>query len=286
MNPPYRVIFCGTPDIAVPFLEALLHTENIEVLAVVSQPDRPVGRKQVLTASPVKQVAIMHGIPVIQPEKITSKDIVQYEYDYLVVVAYGQILSSKLLSSPKVASINVHMSLLPRWRGASPIQASIAANDAHTGITIQKMVKQLDAGDILKQVSIPILPADTSHTIATKLTTIGIPALIDTLLSPLQPVPQEESQATFCHKLSRADGVVHTDLQTAADIERTWRAYHPWPGVTTVYQGRTIKLLDVSLEKKAQSMGIPCANQTVLYVHTLQEPGGNSSTGLEWSKQL
>ena len=278
----YNVIFCGTPEIAVPFLQSLVETTDFNVTAVITQPDRPVGRKQILTTSPVKEYALQKNLPVLQPEKITSEIIKNIPCDYLVVVAYGQILSNSILRIPTIAPVNVHMSLLPRWRGASPIQTAIASADTETGVSIQKMVYKLDAGDIIAQASIAIKPDDTSDSLSKKLIEIGIKILPATLREPLKVNMQNEDLVTYCHKLSREDGEVNFIQHTAAEIYNKWRAYFPWPGVTAIVDEIAVKIIKASLHPTADSIAIPCKNETMLYIESVQEPGKTPVTGRIW----
>jgi methionyl-tRNA formyltransferase len=282
MHTPYKVIFCGTPDFAVPSLQAFIHDEQFEVVAVITQPDRPVGRKMIITPPPVKQVALKNNIPVFQPDKLKHAAIESIACDYIVVVAYGQIISQAVLNHPSIAPINVHGSLLPRWRGASPIQASIAAGDTMTGISIQKMVKELDAGDILSTVQVPITNTTTSVELFNKLASLGAHLLLETLKNPLTPIPQDESFMTHCGKLTRADGLVDPATDTAELIERKWRAYHPWPGIQIEQAGEVVKLIEVSLTETNTSVPLQCAESTILHVVKVQVPGKNVVHGKEW----
>lgn len=281
-----RVIFCGTPAFALPSLEALVESSTTEVVAVITQPDRPVGRKKILTPPPVKQLAEQYNLPVLQPEKLSLEHIQHLECDFLIVVAYGQIIPRSVLQHPNVAPLNVHASLLPRWRGASPIQASIAAGDTTTGITIQKMVYKLDAGAIALQKEVPITPTTTSSELFESLATLGANALLETLHAPLQTTPQNEAGITHCHKLTRQDGEVDMQTQAATVIERLWRAYNPWPGITGVLHGKPYKLLQVSLKPTKNSAPIECAEDSLLYVESLQAAGKQPVTGKEWLQTL
>lgn len=272
MNTPLNIIFCGTPDFAVPSLQALLDDPQFNVTAVVTQPDRPAGRKQLLTAPPVKELAQVHNLPVIQPQKLQVSDIKPYTCDVLIVVAFGQLLSQSVLDYPNIAPVNVHGSLLPRWRGASPIQASIAAGDSVTGVTIQQMVQELDAGDILGQKEVPIEPHTTAVELFEALSHLGAQALIEVLSKPLTPASQNQAEVTHCSKLTREDGFVTPNTHTAEQIERLHRAYYPWPGVTLQLQD-PIKLHQVSLIAQKNSVELPCKDQTTLYIQVAQKPG-------------
>ena len=282
MAKPFSVIFAGTPDFAVPSLHALATHANFDVQLVVTQPDRPVGRKQVLTAPPVKTCAAEHGIPVLQVEKLQPTDLSKYECDFLVVVAFGQILPQKVLDMPRIAPVNVHGSVLPRWRGAAPIHAAVLAGDSTTGVTIQHMVYKLDAGDILAQLHTPIAAEDTTEILYERLANMGASLLIQTLQQPLQPVPQDENLVTVCKKLTRKDGQVDPQTMTADTIHRHVRALVPWPGVTCPLQNQTVKLLRTSLQQGSNALALDCAEHTTLYIQELQSPGKKVMNGAQW----
>jgi methionyl-tRNA formyltransferase len=242
-----NVVFMGTPDFAVPALRLLL--QHHTVLGVVTQPDRPAGRSRQVQMSPVKQVALEAGIPVLQPEKIRRPEAIdalrQWSPDVYVVAAFGQILPQTVLDIPAHGSINIHASLLPRWRGAAPIQAAIRAGDSETGITIMKMDAGLDTGPMLRQRAIPITSADTGQTVHDKLAELGGALLVETLPDylngDLQPQPQDDSLATFAPRIQKEDGAIDW-TQPAIVIERTVRAFTPWPGTHTVWNGKQLKI--------------------------------------------
>jgi methionyl-tRNA formyltransferase len=242
------IVFMGTPDFAVPVLRRLI--ANHRVIGVVTQPDRPAGRGKQIQVSPVKQVALDTGIPVFQPEKIRRPEAVeilkQWTPDVYVVAAFGQILPQTVLDIPPHGSVNVHASLLPRWRGAAPIQAVIRAGDAETGITIMRMDAGLDTGPMLRQRAIPLAPDETGASLHDKLAELGGELLIETLPGYLdgsiQPQPQNDSLATLAPRIQKEEG--HIDwTQTAAKIERTVRAFTPWPGTFTLWNGQQVKIL-------------------------------------------
>lgn len=272
---PYSIIFCGTPEFAVPSLKALAETPQFCIEAVITQPDRPVGRKQQLTAPIIKNVAEEYSIPVLQPEKLMHEHIANIPCDFLIVVAYGQILSKSVLQQPKIAPINVHASLLPRWRGASPIQASIAHGDLETGVTIQQMVHAMDAGDILAQARVPITQNTTSIELFTSLAELGARTLKETLLQPLAKSIQNEQEATYCTKLDRNDGCIDHTIVDAQTIERLHRAYYPWPGITLTVASTPVKIHSCSLVEQSNSVKLHCANTTILYIQTVQIAGKN-----------
>jgi methionyl-tRNA formyltransferase len=244
----YKVVFMGTPDFSVPVLERLIAAH--EVIGVVTQPDRPAGRNRQVQVSPVKQVALNAGIPVFQPEKIRRPEAIetlrQWTPDVYIVAAFGQILPQTVLDIPPYGSVNVHASLLPRWRGAAPIQAAIRAGDAETGITIMKMDAGLDTGPMLSQRAIPLAPDETGATLHDKLAQLGGDLLIETLPGYLsgavQPQPQDDSLATLAPRIDKEEGRIDW-TQSAAQIERTVRAFTPWPGTFTTWNEQTLKIL-------------------------------------------
>ncbi|MDB4978625.1 MAG: methionyl-tRNA formyltransferase [Candidatus Peribacteria bacterium] len=288
MPTPYNVIFLGTSAFAVPSLEALITHPGFTVDLVITQPDRPVGRRQVLTAPPVKDVANQYHISVFQPEKL-NKEFSTYSRehalgrpDFLVVVSYGQIISQAVLDFPLIAPVNVHASLLPRWRGASPIQQAILAGDTETGVTIQKMIYELDAGPILGERSMPLTGEETAPGLHDELARMGSELLMETLLLPLFPREQNHTHATHCKKLTREDGIVDPQTMTAEEIHRKVRGLMPWPGVTTTINDETIKILRSSLIETTDSTLLPCNDHTILYLEEVQVPGGKPMSGKAW----
>lgn len=237
-----RILFIGTGDIGLPSLDWLLYTPKHQVVGVVTQPDKPAGRKLVLTPPQVKVRAEAAGIPVIQPLKIRNavEELKAFNADVAVVVAYGQILSRAVLDVPKLACLNIHASLLPKYRGASPIQAAIRAGDAKTGVTIMHMDEGLDTGDILLMDRVDIEPTDTGGTLHDKLA-LAAPASLEEALDliasgPAPRKPQENEFASHCGKLKREDG--HLDWsRSATELEFLIRAYNPWPGTFALLPG-------------------------------------------------
>ncbi|OAN12626.1 methionyl-tRNA formyltransferase [Photobacterium jeanii] len=235
MSKPLKIVFAGTPDFAARHLAALLSSEH-DVIAVYTTPDRPAGRGKKLTASPVKNLALEHEIPVYQPENFKSDEAKQaladLDADIMVVVAYGLLLPQAVLDTPKLGCINVHGSILPRWRGAAPIQRSIWAGDAETGVTIMQMDIGLDTGDMLKIASLPIEANDTSATMYEKLAELGPEALIDCLgdiaSDNAKPVKQDDELANYAKKLSKEEAKIDWTMDADA-IERCVRAFNPWP---------------------------------------------------------
>ncbi|MBN1581998.1 MAG: methionyl-tRNA formyltransferase [Anaerolineae bacterium] len=247
-----RIVFMGSPEFAVPSLNALC--EMGSTVFVVTQPDRKKGRGQKTSASPVKQAALKHGLEVWQPVSLRNSEAIQrlrtFQPDVYVTAAIGYILTPKVLSVPRYGCLNVHASLLPRWRGASPISAAILHGDVESGITIMKTVQQLDSGPILAQARCPIRPDDTTSTLTHRLSHLGADLLGQTLLRWLaaeitaQPQPQEG--VTYCQRLQRQDGLIDWS-RSAISIERMVRAYVPWPGTYTIYKGTNLKILDATI---------------------------------------
>ncbi|HAS6207774.1 TPA: methionyl-tRNA formyltransferase [Vibrio vulnificus] len=235
MSKPLRIVFAGTPDFAAQHLAALLSSEH-EVIAVYTQPDRPAGRGKKLTASPVKTIALEHNIPVYQPENFKSDEAKQaladLNADIMVVVAYGLLLPQAVLDTPKLGCINVHGSILPRWRGAAPIQRSIWAGDAETGVTIMQMDIGLDTGDMLKIATLPIDASDTSATMYDKLAKLGPVALVECLADIASgtaiAIKQDDERANYAKKLSKEEARINWQ-DDAEHIERCVRAFNPWP---------------------------------------------------------
>jgi methionyl-tRNA formyltransferase len=237
-----RILFIGTGDIGLPSLEWLLYTPKHQVVGVVTQPDKPAGRKLVLTPPLVKVRALAAGIPVLQPVKIRHavEELKALNADVAVVVAYGQILSREVLDVPKLACLNIHASLLPQYRGASPIQAAIRAGDEQTGVTIMHMDEGLDTGDILLMDRVSIVPTDTGGTLHDKLA-LAAPASLEEALDLIDSGPpprkaQENPFASHCGKLKREDGRLDW-TQSARELELLIRAYNPWPGTFTMLPG-------------------------------------------------
>ena len=244
-----RIVFLGSPDFAVPCLEDLAKDYNI--VGVVTQPDRPFGRGQKLAPSAVKDAALALGLPVYQPESLRSLEafakLSSWQPDLMIVVAYGQILSEAVLNIPTMACLNVHASLLPRWRGAAPIQAAIEAGDSKTGVTIMQVVPKLDAGPIISQREVPIRPGTFADELSQQLAYLGAKTLLETLPAyldgRLKPVPQDESKVSYAHMLKKSQSKLDFK-ETAELIVRKVHAYHPWPGTFFEHKGLRIKVLD------------------------------------------
>ncbi len=253
-----RLLFMGTPQFAVPVLEALadarapgrLVPEGVEIAAVVTRPDKPAGRGQGVVMAPVKAKALELGLPVWQPGPLRRPENLEglrrLAPDVIVVAAFGQILRREVLELPRFGCINVHASLLPRHRGASPVAAAILAGDQETGVTIMLMDEGLDTGQILAQRSIAIAPDDTTGTLSEKLSHLGAALLLETLprwlAGALTPQPQDDAQATQTRLLKKEDGIINWQLPAQA-LARQVRAYTPWPGTATTWRGKTLKIL-------------------------------------------
>lgn len=243
-----KIVFMGTPDFSVPVLRQII-TDGYHVIGVVTQPDRPVGRKKVLTPPPVKVEAINQGIPVFQPEKISRPEelqpILDLQPDLVVTAAFGQILPKELLEAPRYGCINVHASLLPELRGGAPIHYAILQGKEKTGITIMYMAKKLDAGDILTQVEVPILEHDNVGTMHDKLSEAGAKLLSETLpkllKGELTPIPQNEAEATFASNIKREQEKIDW-TKPGETIYNHIRGLNPWPGAYTTIKGNVLKI--------------------------------------------
>jgi methionyl-tRNA formyltransferase len=243
-----KLVFCGTPAFAVPTLQALIAAGH-QIALVVSQPDRPVGRTQQLTAPPVKQAALSVGLAVTQPEKIRSNaefraQLAAIAPDAIVVVAYGRIIPPWMLALPRLGCINLHGSLLPRYRGAAPIQWAVAMGDAVTGNTTMLLEEGLDTGPILLQQTVEIAPHQTAVDLFDVLATVGAPLLVETLAGldagTIQPQPQNHDGATYAPILNRDDGRMDFAARSAHELYNRWRGFQPWPGAFTALEGKKL----------------------------------------------
>lgn len=243
-----RIVFMGSPEFAVPALEALADTYH--VVGVVTQPDQPAGRGRRLTPPPVKQVALERGLPLFQPQSLRTPEVLAqlaaWKPEVIVVAACGYILPQDTLDLPVHGCLNVHASLLPRWRGAAPVPAAILAGDEITGVTIMQMDAGVDTGPILAQREEPVLPNDTRVTLEERLARIGADLLVETLPAYLagdrQPRPQPGERATYTRQLRKEDGQLDWSLP-AAELDRRVRAFTPWPGAFTLWRGQQLKVL-------------------------------------------
>ncbi|WP_068672443.1 methionyl-tRNA formyltransferase [Oceanobacillus sp. Castelsardo] len=241
-----RIVFMGTPDFSVPVLRSLVESEY-EIVLVVTQPDRPKGRKRVITPPPVKVEAEKHRIPVFQPEKLKDEymKILSYEPDLIVTAAYGQLLPNELLETPPFGCINVHASLLPELRGGAPIHYSIIQGKKETGITIMYMVEKLDAGDIISQVKVPIENKDHVGTLHDKLSEAGSKLLMETLPNiftrSIHPIKQDDTKATFASNVKREQEKIDWN-KSNIEIYNQIRGLHPWPVAFTTYENKNMKI--------------------------------------------
>lgn len=243
-----RIVFAGTPEFAAQHLEALLQA-GYQVVAVYTQPDRPAGRGQKLMPSPVKQLALQHGLPVMQPATLRDAEaqhaLAALQPDLMVVVAYGLILPQAVLDTPRLGCINSHASLLPRWRGAAPIQRAIEAGDSESGVTVMQMEAGLDTGPMLLKVSTPIGPSDTGGSLHDRLAALGAQAVVEAVArlqaGALPGERQDDTLATYAHKLSKDEA--RLDWQRpAAELERLVRAFNPWPICHSSLTGDVLKV--------------------------------------------
>jgi len=290
---PLKVIFAGTPEFAAEALQALLDSEH-QVIAVYTQPDRPAGRGRKLTPSPVKQLALEHGISVYQPLSLKDEEAQQtlcdLNADVMVVVAYGLLLPLPVLEAPRLGCINIHASLLPRWRGAAPIQRAILEGDSESGVTIMQMDEGLDTGDMLIKETTPITREDTAQTLHDRLAGIGSKIAIDALNQlrdgTAQPEKQDDSLANYAKKLSKAEALIDWS-RPSIEIERLVRAFNPWPVAQTGYEGQMMRIWEaLALDGEATSatpgeiisgtkQGIDVATgDGVLRILRAQLPGG------------
>jgi len=241
-------VFMGTPGFAVPTLEGLV-TQGYNVVGVVTQPDKPAGRGQQVAISPVKRVALGHGLPVLQPKGFRRPEAAEHlralAPEVIVVAAYGHLLPTAVLAIPPLGCLNVHASLLPRYRGVSPISAAILAGDTVTGVTIMRLDAGMDTGAVLAQAQLAILPDDTTASLSERLARLGATLLLATLprwvAGQIVPQPQEHAQATYTHPVHKEDGQINWQ-RPAVEIARQVRAYFPWPSAHTTWQGRRLKI--------------------------------------------
>lgn len=287
-----KIVFMGTPAFSVPILEGLLEA-GYQVQAVVTQPDRPVGRKRVITPPPVKVAALKHDLLVLQPEKISGSPemakIAELAPDLIVTAAFGQFLPEKLLQIPRLGAINVHASLLPKYRGGAPVHYAIMNGEDKTGVTIMEMIKKMDAGAIYNQAEIPITKTDDVGTMFEKLSLLGKELLLDTLPAlingSLEKTPQDEAKVTFSPNITREQEAIDWQ-KTAVQIDNQVRGMRPWPIAFTTYRGVRFKIWDVTplaettdatpgtiIKKDKHELLVACGQQTVLALKELQPAG-------------
>lgn len=283
-----KIIFAGTPEFAAQSFSALLQSHH-QIIAVYTQPDRPAGRGQKLTASPVKALALAHHLPIFQPQTLRD-DGVQAELqrlaaDVMVVAAYGLILPLSILAAPRLGCLNIHASLLPRWRGAAPIQRAILTGDKKTGITIMQMDAGLDTGAMLYQQACDILPTDTSQTLQDKLAQLGSESILTVLdlleTGQLKPEVQDDSAKKYAEKIQKSEARIDWSV-SAAEIQRKIRAFNPWP-VAYAYWGDEVvriwaaEVIDVGGNRPQQggdTIDVAAGDGNILRIQQLQFPGG------------
>jgi methionyl-tRNA formyltransferase len=296
-----KLIFCGTPQFAVPSLERLV-TSGFEVQLVVTQPDRPQGRGMEIVAPPVKQAAQRLGLPVLQPDKIKANQDFQNQLrglrpETIIVVGYGRIIPPWMLELPPRGNINVHASLLPKYRGAAPIQWAIASGEKVTGVTTMLLNEGLDTGDILLQKELAILPQDSALTLAPRLADLGAGLLVETLRGLVQgsvhPVAQDRSLATLAPILKKEDGQIDFTC-TATEIHNRLRGFQPWPGASTQFRGKNLKIIaaQASPERVPLAAGelrwheeqllAGCGRETVLELLQVQPEGRKAISAREF----
>jgi len=285
-----NLVFCGTPRFAVPTLARVVET-GLQVNLVVTQPDRPRGRGMEVAFSPVKQLALELGLPVVQPEKIKNNQEFQQQLtalgsEAIVVVGYGRIIPPWMLSLPPLGNVNLHGSLLPRYRGAAPIQWAIARGETVTGVTTMRLDAGLDTGDILLQKSVPIAASDTADSLAPRLAEIGADLMVETLrglqAGSIHPRPQDHSQATLAPILKKEDGRMDFH-RPASELYNRLRGFQPWPGAYTTFRNRNLavwaarpvehELVRAELSVSADQLIVGCAPGTALELLELQPEG-------------
>ena len=287
-----RIVFAGTPEFAAEHLKALLDSPY-EIVAVYTQPDRPAGRGQKLMPSAVKALAVAHGIPVLQPQTLRNAEaqaeLAALQPDLMVVVAYGLILPQAVLDIPRLGCINSHASLLPRWRGAAPIQRAVEAGDTESGVTVMRMEAGLDTGPMLLKVATPISAEDTGDSLHDRLAQMGPPAVVQAIAGladgSLQGEVQNDALATYAHKLNKDEARLDW-CRPAVELERLIRAFNPWPVCHSTLDGESVKVLAANvaagkgepgeiLSASKDGLVVACGDQA-LSLTRLQLPGGKA----------
>jgi methionyl-tRNA formyltransferase len=301
-----KLVFCGTPEFAVPSLQAVVDAGH-EVALVITQPDRPAGRKLETQVPPVKQLALALGLAVLQPEKLKNNAELRERLegiapDAIVVVAYGRIIPGWMLSLPRFGNINVHGSLLPKYRGAAPIQWAVANGETETGVTTMLLNKGLDTGDMLLSHSIPVGPSTTAEELYPQLSQIGAKLLVETLRGledgTIEPRPQDDAEATSAPILTREDGQLAVEERTAQEAYNRWRGFYPWPGCWAMFRGKRFlvyKLRPV-LERRGVAPGmlevtggellVGAAGNTVLALDEVQMEGKARMSGAQFVRDF
>jgi len=307
-----RLVFCGTPQFAVPTLKLLLTQKEFEITAVITQPDRPRGRGMEVSASPVKEIASSAGLRVLQPEKVRAADVEEtlrtLQPDAIVIIAYGQIIPARLLTIPKHGWINLHGSLLPRYRGAAPIQWAIANGETTTGLTSMRIDAGMDTGEMLLQKEIEIGAKETAPELAARMADEGAPLIVDTLrgigAGKLPPRAQNHDQATYAPLLRKEEGRIDW-TRPAHEIYNRMRAFTPWPGAFTTFRGQTVHIWAEPVSNKTvgelagsaqrdespapgtlrsdtQGLFVACGGATELRVLSVKREGGKSVDAVEF----
>ncbi|WP_419155381.1 methionyl-tRNA formyltransferase [Weissella minor] len=288
-----KIIFMGTPDFSVPILQAIAANDAYEIIGVVTQPDRPVGRKRILTPTPVKAAAVELGLTVYQPAKLGGSDelatLIALEPDLIITAAYGQFLPTKFLNAAKIAAINVHASLLPKYRGGAPIHYAVMNGDAQTGVTIMYMVKAMDAGDIIAQATLPIEQNATTGDMFEALSILGRDLLLETLPNLVagtsESLPQDEALVTFSPNITPEQEILDFN-QTATQVHNHVRGLNPFPTAHTTVNGMRTKIqkthvvdetttlpVGAVVKKTKKELWIAAGDQTVLAIDELQPAG-------------
>jgi methionyl-tRNA formyltransferase len=298
---PLRLLFCGTPSFAVPSLRHLLAEADCEVVAVITQPDRPRGRGQEVSFSPVKEAALFAGIPVFQPEKIRSPESEKFlreaHPEAVVIIAYGQIIPARLLEIPRLGWVNLHASLLPSYRGAAPIQWAIANGEALTGVTSMRIDSGMDTGDIILQRETSIGPKETTPELAGRLAALGAPLIAQTLRGlrdgTLRPKPQDHSARTMAPLLKKEDGVIRWQ-QPARVIYNRMRGFTPWPGAYCFFRGMTCHLVGEpapgtasaapgQIHYDGKELLVGCGQQSFFRVSHVKQEGRKQVSAVEFA---
>lgn len=299
-----KLVFCGTPQFAVPTLEKL--AANFDIKLVVSQPDRPSGRGMEIAAPPVKQLAMQFGIPITQPEKIKNNpefrtELESIEPAAIIVVAYGRIIPQWMIDLPPLGNINAHASLLPKYRGAAPIQWAIANGEPVTGVTTMHIDSGLDTGPMLLRREVPILPNDTAVTLSPRLAQLAAELMMETLrgreAGRITPQPQENSQATLAPLLKKEDGRIDF-TRPAHEIYNRFRGFQPWPGAYTDFRGKNVKIASMRLADTARALAagellvngatllVGCGDSTVIEFLQLQPESRRPMSAAEFSRGM
>ena len=300
MTKPLNIVYAGTPEFAATALAALLQTEH-HINAVYTQPDRPAGRGRKLKASPVKELALEHNIEVRQPESLkeaeTQQGLAALKPDVMIVAAYGLLLPAEVLSIPRLGCLNIHASLLPRWRGAAPIHRAIIEGDTETGVTIMQMDVGLDTGAMLYKLTTPITPEDNAQRLHDRLAELGAEAIVKALVAlqagSLTPEPQDDTLANYAKKLNKAEAAIDWQL-TATQIARQVAGFNPWPVAQTQLENKVLRIWDAEalpsgdhaapgsvIASSKQGIDVACGEGT-LRLKRLQLPGGKPLSAAEF----